>query len=297
MRFSLRQMQIFQEVARQLSYTRAAEILNLTQPATFAQVRQLEDHLGHKLIERLGKNLFLTDAGAVVLQTAQRMMEETANLDMALAELTGLVRGRLRLAVVSTAKYDIPARIGAFCALHPGIEVSMTVGNRKELLDRFAANADDLTILGTPPESLDAVAEPYAENPLVVIAPTDHPLAGQEGLSMHDLARFPFLMRESGSGTRLAAERSFAEAGATPEVRIELGANEAVKQGVIAGMGLSVLSRGTVDLELRHGYLTELRVAPFPIIRHWHVVRQRQKHLSLAATAFRDFLMRQPETS
>lgn len=286
MRYSLRQLQIFQEVARHLSYTRAAESLNLTQPAVFAQVRQLEDQTGHKLIERLGKTLFLTEAGETVLASAQRMLDEVANLDMRLAEMQGLARGRLRLAVVSTAKYDIPARIGAFNAGYPGIEVALTVCNREELLARFARNADDLYILGTPPDGLAADVERYAENPLVVIAPPGHPLAGRDGLGMKDLARYPFLMRESGSGTRLAAERCFQDAGASPSVRLELGANEAVKQGVIAGLGLSVLSRATVALELRHGYLRELDVAPFPIIRHWHVAWPRGKRLTLASEAF-----------
>lgn len=291
MRYSLRQMQIFQEVAAQLSYTRAADVLNLTQPATFAQVRQLEDHLGHKLIERLGKTLSLTQAGEIALKSAQRLAEETENLEMALADLQGLVTGRLRLAVVSTAKYEIPARIGAFSSEFPGVEIALTVGNREELLSRFASNADDLYILGTPPQDMDAVIERYSENPLVVVAPREHPLATRTGLTMRDLADYPFLMRESGSGTRLAAERSFELAGTAPNVRMELGANELVKQGVIAGLGVAVLSRGTVTLELRHGYLVELPVKPFPIFRHWHVAWRKGKKLSLAAEAFVDRLL------
>jgi len=291
MRYSLRQIQIFQEVAAERSYTRAAENLHLTQPATFAQVRQLEEHVGHKLIERLGKTLLLTDAGEIVLESSHRIMEETDNLEMALAELQGLARGRLRLAVVSTAKYDIPARIGSYNEEFPGIEVALTVGNREELLARFARNDDDLYILGTPPQELDATIERYSENPLVVIAPPDHSLTTHSNLTMRDVAKYPFLMRESGSGTRLAAERCFEDAGAVPKVRMELGANEAIKQGVIAGLGLSVLSRGTVTLELRHGYLVELAVSPFPIIRHWHVAWRQEKRLSLAAESFVSRLM------
>lgn len=285
MRYSLRQMQIFQEVARALSYTRAAEALNLTQPAVFAQVRQLEDQVGAPLIERMGKTLYLTEAGETVLQAARAILAEVDDMEMRLADLRGLARGRLRLAVVSTAKYDLPALIGAFSAAHPGIEVALTVGNRQELLARFAANADDLYILGTPPEGLDADSEVYAENPLVVIAPPDHPLAGRD-CRVEDLARYPYLTREEGSGTRRAVERCFAEAGVAPVSRIELGANEAVKQGVMAGMGLAVLSRGTVALELRHGYLVELAVEGFPLIRHWHVAWPRARRRSLAAEAF-----------
>jgi LysR family transcriptional regulator, low CO2-responsive transcriptional regulator len=294
MRYSLRQIEIFRAVARSLSYTRAAETLNLTQPAVFTQVRQLEEQLGEPLIERIGKRLFLTEAGRVVDEAAREILGEVDRLDQRLADLRGLVRGRLRIAIVTTAKYDIPARLGAFCGAHPGIDVALTVGNREELLTRFAANEDDLYVLGTPPEGLDAEAEPFADNPLVLLAPPDHPLAGRRGLSPRDLAGHPFVMRESGSGTRIAAERFFAAAGLHPVVRMELGANEAVKQAVAAGLGLSVLSRGTALLELRHGVLTELDVAGFPIVRQWYVAYPRGKRLSVTAGAFLAILRQGP---
>lgn len=282
---SLRQLQIFQAVARHLSYTRAAEALHLTQPAVFTQVRQLEDQLGSPLIERLGKRLFLTEAGQVVLASAREVLGEMERMEMRLAELRGMARGRLRVAVVSTAKYDIPQRLGAFCRAHPGIDVALTVGNREELLARFAANEDDLYILGTPPEGLEAEAHRYAENPLVMIAPPGHPLAGRR-LRPADIANEAFVMREVGSGTRIAAERYFAAQGLAPVVRMELGANEAIKQAVMAGLGLSVISRGSALLELDQGYLVELAVEGFPILRHWHVVWPRGKRLSVGAQAF-----------
>ncbi|WP_334194700.1 LysR substrate-binding domain-containing protein [Pararhodobacter sp.] len=293
MRYSLRQLQIFRAVAESLSYTRAAEALHLTQPAVFAQVRELQEQLGQPLIERLGKRLYLTEAGQEVMASARAILAEAEAMEMRLAELGGLARGRLRLAVVSTAKYDLPAVIGAFSAAHPGIEVALTVGNRQELLARFAQNADDLYILGQPPEGIDAGAEVYAENPLVVIAPPGHPLAGRQA-RLADLAAYPFLMREEGSGTRRAVEAAFAAAGVAPKGRMELGANEAVKQGVIAGLGLSVLSRGTVALELRHGYLVELAVEGFPLMRHWYVAWPRARRKSLAAEAFLDRLRAGP---
>ncbi|MCB1389306.1 MAG: LysR family transcriptional regulator [Rhodobacteraceae bacterium] len=289
MRYSLRQMQIFRAVAEGLSYTRAAEALNLTQPAVFAQVRELQAQVGQPLIERLGKTLYLTEAGQAVLESARAILGEVEAMEMRLAELQGLARGRLRLAVVSTAKYDLPAAIGAFSAAHPGIEVALTVGNRQDLLARFAQNADDLYILGQPPEGLDAEAEVYAQNPLIVIAPPGHPLAGRR-TTVRALAGYPFLTREAGSGTRRAVEASFAAAGVAPRVRMELGANEAVKQGVIAGLGLSVLSRGTVALELRHGYLVELQVEGFPLMRQWYVAWPRGRRQSVAAGAFLDLL-------
>lgn len=286
MRTSLRQFQIFDAVARERSYTRAAEALHLTQPAVFTQVKQLEDQLGQPLIERVGKTLYLTEAGEAARETARELLDAVARLEMRLADLGGLAQGRLKLAVVSTAKYDLPARIGAFLTRHPGIDVALTVGNRQDLLARFAANEDDLYVLGTPPEGMEAVAERFAENPLVVIAPPDHPLAGRAGLTAADLAAHPFVMREAGSGTRAAAERFFAAAGVVPRVRMELGANEAVKAAVMAGLGLSVLSRGTAALELDHGYLVTLDVAGFPLLRHWYVAHPRGKRLSVAAEAF-----------
>lgn len=287
---SLRQLQIFQAVARSLSYTRAAEELHLTQPAVFTQVRQLEDQLGAALIERIGRRLFLTEAGEVVLAGAREVLDEMARMEMRLADLRGMARGRLRLAAVSTAKYDVPGRLGEFCRRHPGIDVALVVGNRRELLDRFAANEDDLYILGSVPHEIGAESFAFADNPLVVIAPPGHPLAAGRGILPADLAAVPFVMRERGSGTRIAAERFFAAHELAPVVRMELGANEAIKQAVIAGLGLSVLSRGTALLELQQGCLVELQVAGFPLQRQWHVAWPRGKRLSLAAQAFLDQL-------
>lgn len=286
MQASFRQLQIFAAVARSLSYTRAAEDLHLTQPAVFTQVRQLQDQLGTPLIERLGKRLFLTEAGETVLATAREVLDGMERLEMRLAQLRGMARGRLRVAVVSTAKYDIPRRLGEFCRRHPGIDVTLTVGNREELLARFAANEDDLYVLGTPPQEADAEHHAYADNPIVVIAPPGHVLAGRGLLPPAAIAAEPFLMRERGSGTRIAAERFFAERGLQPVVRMELGANEAIKQAVMAGLGLSVISRGSARLELDSGHLTELPVEGFPLMRQWHVAWPRGKRLSVAARAF-----------
>lgn len=305
MQASFRQLQIFAAVARGLSYTRAAEELHLTQPAVFTQVRQLQDQLGAVLIERLGKRLYLTHAGETVLATAREVLGEMERLEMRLAELRGMAQGRLRVAVVSTAKYDIPRRLGEFSRRHPGITVTLTVGNREELLARLAANEDDLYVLGTPPQEADAEHHAYADNPLVVIAPPGHVLAGQAlagqalagqalggggSVPPAALAAGPFLMRERGSGTRIAAERYFAGRGLVPVVRMELGANEAIKQAVMAGLGLSVISRGSARLELESGHLTELPVEGFPLMRQWHVAWPRGKRLSVAARAFLDVL-------
>ncbi|MFN3647008.1 MAG: LysR substrate-binding domain-containing protein [Gemmobacter sp.] len=295
MRISLRQLQIFRAVAQEMSFTRAAEALNLTQPAVFTQVRQMEAALGHVLIERIGKRLFLTEAGRTVLETAREVLEAIDRMDMQLADLGGLARGRLRIAAVSTAKYQVPGHLGVFCRRHPGIDVALTVGNREELLARFAANEDDLYILGTVPEDLDAEHRTFARNLLVLVAPPDHPLTGQADVPPARLADEIFVMRERGSGSRSAAERFFAAHGLAPRVRMELGSNEAVKQAVAAGLGLSVISRGTALLELEHGVLHELPVAGFPLVRDWHVAWPRGKHLSIAAQTFLTELQHAPE--
>ena len=295
MRVSLRQLQIFRAVAQDMSYTRAAEALNLTQPAVFTQVRHMEEALGQTLIERIGKRLFLTEAGRTVLETAREVLGAIDRMDMHLAELGGLARGRLRIAAVSTAKYQVPQHLGAFCRRHPGIDVALTVGNREELLARFAANDDDLYILGTVPDDLEAEHRTFARNLLVLVAPPDHPLAGQAAVPPARLADEVFVMRERGSGSRSAAERFFAAHGLAPRVRMELGSNEAVKQAVAAGLGLSVISRGTALLELQHGVLRELAVDGFPLLRHWHVAWPRGKQLSVAAQAFLKELQHAPD--
>lgn len=291
MRYTLRQLQVFRCVAETLSYTVAAERLHLTQPAVFAQVRQLEGQVGQPLIERAGKRLHVTETGELVLRTAESILAEVERLEAAIGALRGLSAGRLDLAVVSTAKYTLPWLLGPFCKTYPGIDIRLTVGNRSELLERFAANRDDLYILGAVPENLPAEHIILAPNPLVVVAPPDHPLVGRKGLSAQQLAEHPFIMREAGSGTRRALEGYFIEAGAAPIIRFELGANEAVKQAVMAGLGLSALSQGTVQMEMDHGYLVELDVTGFPLRRNWTMAWNRDKSLSMAAAALRDDLI------
>ena len=291
MRFSLHQLRVFAAVARHLSYTRAAEELHLTQPAVFTQVKQLEESLGQPLLERLGKQLYLTDAGRETLATAHETLNALERLEMRLADLQGLKRGRLRLAIVTTAESMIPRLLGAFCQQYPGIDATLTVANRETLLARLADNIDDLVVLGAPPEHIDVVATAFADNPLVVVARHDHPLANSRAIALTRIAEESLILREAGSGTRLAAERLFAEHGLEPRVRLELGSNEAVKQAVAGGLGLTLLSAHTLALEGESGLLRVLDVEGLPLIRQWYVAYQRGKHLSVVAKAFLDFLL------
>ncbi len=286
MRFSLRQLHIFEAVARHLSYTRAAEELHLTQPAVFAQVKQLEDNIGLPLLERIGKQMFLTDVGREVLATSREVRDAIDRLEMRLDNMHGLKKGKLHIAIVTTAEYLIPRLLGEFCTRYPGIEAALTVTNREMLLARLTDNIDDLVILGAPPEHLDVVASPIADNPLVVLARHDHPLAGRKKITLRRIAEEPFLLREPGSGTRLATERLFSEKGLAPRIRMELGSNEAIKQAIAGGLGISVLSSHTVALEGEQGPLQVLDVQGFPLMRQWYVAHLAGKHLSAVAEAF-----------
>lgn len=294
MHVSLRQLSIFEAVARHLSYTRAAEELHLTQPAVFTQVKQLEESVGLPLLERIGKRIHLTDAGREVLVTSRETIKGLDRLEMRLAEMQGLKRGRLRVAMVTTAKYLIPRLLGEFCVKYPGIEASLTVTNREKLLARIAADEDDLSILGAPPDGMDVVATPIAANPLVVIARNDHPLAGRKKIPLARLAEEPFVAREPGSGTRLATERFFAEHGLSLKVRMELGSNEAIKQALAGGLGVSVLSLHTLTLEGAGGLLQPLDVKGFPLQRKWYVAYPSGKHLSAVAETFIEYLLAEP---
>jgi len=291
---TLRQLEVFDAIARLGSFTRAAEELFLTQPTVSMQMKKLGDAVGLPLFEQVGKKIYLTDAGRELQKTCRGIFDHFANFEMTVADLKGLKRGALRLAVVTTAKYFAPRLLGPFCDQYPGIEVSLKVSNRERVLERLAENQDDLYILGQPPEELDAVAEPFLENPLVVLAPASHPLAGVKRIPLRRLAEEPFLVREPGSGTRIAVERLFAEHDLAIKVRMELGSNEAIKQAIVGGLGLSVLSRHTLALDAPMGQLAILDVEGFPIERHWYAVYPNGKQPSVVARTFLDYLRQAP---
>lgn len=246
---TLRQLEVFAAIARLGSFTRAAEELHLTQPTVSMQIKKLADAVGLPLFEHVGKKVYLTEAGRALHAFTREIFDHFSKLEMTIADMKGLKQGTLKLAVVTTAKYFAPRLLGPFCQKYPGIDVSLKVSNRERVLERLADNQDDLYILGQPPEDIDAVAEPFLENPLVVLAPADHPLAGRKKIPLKRLTEEPFLMREPGSGTRKAVERLFADRELALKVRMELGSNEAIKQAIVGGLGLSVLSRHTLALD------------------------------------------------
>lgn len=293
MHLTLRQLKVFESVARLLNYTRAARELHLTQPAVSMQIKQLEDSLGVALFEQLGKRIHLTDAGQEVLGYARTINQQLDELEGILDRIKGLSGGRLRISVATTANYFIPTLLGTFARRYPDVTVTLDVTNRETLLRQISENSVDLAIMGQPPAGLDVEAQAFMENPLVIVAPPDHPLANQETIPLARLQDEVFLVREPGSGTRIAMERFFSERGMKLKTGMEVGSNEAIKQSVQAGLGLGLLSRVTIEQELALKRLVVLDVADFPIMRHWYVVHRRGKRLSAAAEAFKLFMLRE----
>lgn len=287
---TLRQLKVFESVARNLSYTRAAEELYLTQPTVSIQLKQLTDIVGLPLLEQIGKRVYLTDTGRELLKVCRDIFDGLSRFEMLVSDMKGVKAGKLRLAVITTAKYFVPRLLGQFCQRYPGIDVSLKVTNRERVLQRMVENQDDLYVLGTPPGNMDIVVEPFLENPLVVVAASNHPLATEKNISPQRLANEQFLMREPGSGTRLATEQFFGERGLKLKVRMELGSNEAIKQAVTGGLGIAVLSAHTLALERNSEELVFLDVKDFPIRRHWHLAYPKDKQLSVVALAFLEFL-------
>lgn len=297
MHLTLRQLKVFESVARHLNYTRAAEELHLTQPAVSMQIKQLEEHLAVPLFEQLGKRIHLTEAGQEVLGYARAINQQLDELESVLNRMKGLGGGRLKISVASTANYFVPTLLGSFSRRYPEVTVSLDVTNRETLLSQLAENNVDLVIMGRPPADADVDAESFMDNPLVVVAPPDHPLAGKKKIPLKRLQEETFLVREPGSGTRVAMERFFNERGMKLKTGMEVGSNEAIKQAVQAGLGLGLLSRVTIEQELELKRLVELDIQEFPIMRHWYVVHRKGKRLSAAAEAFRGFVVRNSSPS
>ena len=291
MHITLRHLRIFEAVASHGSISRAAGELHLTQPAVSMQMKQLEEQIGLPLVEQIGRRICLTEAGQMLRVHARDIAGRIAHLNASMEQFRGLERGLLRLAVVSTANYFLPALIAEFNARHPGVRISLQVGNREFVLSALADSSTELAITGQPPDGVDVVAQNFKDNPLVVIASPRHALAGQSHVSMARLAEEILVVREPGSGTRAAAKRHFAALGLAMRAGCEFGTNEAIKQAVRAGLGVAVVSAQTIELELQTGCLAVLPVEGFPIVRQWYVVHRTQHRLSAAAATFRDMLL------
>ncbi len=291
MNITLRQLKVFAAVARHLSFTRAAEELCLTQPAVSMQVKQLENQLDIPLFEQLGKRIYLTEAGEEVYHYARNVAQQLDELETVLNNMKGLGQGKLRISVATTANYFAPILLATFCKRFPGVTVSLDVTNRQTLLSQLSENEVDLVIMGQPPEEMELEAGAFMENPLVIVAPPDHPLVKEQAIPLKRLEQETFLVREPGSGTRNAMQRFFDHHDVHVSTGMEVGSDEAIKQSVQAGLGLGLLSKDTIQMELTLGRLAILDVQNFPILRHWYVVHRRGKRLSAVSQAFKQFLL------
>jgi DNA-binding transcriptional LysR family regulator len=288
---TLRQLRTFTEVARLLSFTAAAKALHLTQPAVSMQVHQLEQAAGLPLFERMGRRIHLTDAGREMLRCAAGVSDLLREAGDAMKALQGVGGGELHLGVVTTAKYFAPKLLAEFRRLHPEATLRLTVSNREAMVSGLAENTVDLVIMGRAPRGLDTVAVPFAQHPLAIIAAPDHPLARKQRIPFARLKQETFIIRERGSGTRMAMEQFFTAHRFRPAETVEMSSNETIKQAVMAGMGVSFLSLHTAGLEIATKRITALDVAGTPVMRAWHVVHREKKRLSPVAQAFKQFLL------
>jgi len=293
---TFRQLRVFNEVARHLSFAKAAEALHLTPPAVTMQVKELEGHVGLPLFERTGRNVSLTTPGEYMLVYARKMLSTLKDAEDAAARLKQVEAGTLTIGMVSTAKYFLPRLLAQFREEHVGVEIRLAEGNREHLVQMLQANDVDVAVMGRPPKELATRAEPFAAHPHVFVAPVDHPLI-KEGVlpTVESLRPYGFIVREQGSGTRAALEKFLEQAHLEPRVIMEMGSNETIKQAVMAGMGISFLSLHTLQLELDNGLLALLQVDGTPVVRAWNVVHTLSKVLSPAAEAFRYFILERGE--
>jgi LysR family transcriptional regulator, low CO2-responsive transcriptional regulator len=290
-RYTLRQLDTFAEVARHASVSAAAQALHITQPAVSMQLRQLEQAVGVPLVEPVGRGIRLTAAGEEFERLALSALAPLKDLDDAFAARRSLKRGRVDLAVVSTAKYFIPMLLVAFRRKHPGVDVKLRLENREGVLGLLERNEVDLIVMGRAPESIPCVARAFASNPMGIVAAPSHPLSRRRRAPLSLLKGQEFVVREEGSGTRAAMERLFAKARVKPQIVMEMPSNETIKQAVMAGMGLAFLSLRTVRHELAAGRLVLLDVQGLPLMREWYVTHRETKRLAPAALAFEQFLV------
>lgn len=296
MHFTLQQLKLFESVARNGSYTRAAEELHVSQPAVSIQVKRLESQLDLQLFEKIGKKIVLTQAGHKVLQASDSILQQVEWLKESIDELNSTIAGPLQVAVVTTAKYFMPHLLGGFLKQYPKVEPRLKFTNRASLMERLSNSEDDFVVMGQIPKDKQLVSYPFLNNVLGIIAPVDHPLATERSIPLQRLLKERFLVREPGSGTRSVLEKLLEVQGHPPiEPYMELGSSEAIKQGVMAGLGIAIASHHIFQLELENKRLAVLDVEGFPLVRRWYAVHRRGGKLSLAAQGFLDYILEEGE--
>jgi len=288
---TLRQLKVFESVARLLSFSRAAEELHLTQPAVSTQIRKLEEHAGLPLFEQFGKKIYLTPAGAELLDISRGIIQQFELAETAMTQFKGVSGGKLNVAVISAGDYFFPRLLVEFIGRHQGVVLNFTVHNREELLAQMAANLTDLAIMVRPPVDAEMQSEAFAPHPYVIVAAPTHRLVGERGIRVDRLVCEPFVVREKGSDTWQSMQEGFGTHLAKLNIAMEIKSTETIKQAVIAGMGLGFVSAHTIAQELRSESLKVLDVQGFPLMLHWYVVQRRHKRLAPVAQAFKEFLL------
>jgi len=293
---TLRQLRIFAAVARHLNFARAAEEVSLTAPAVSMQIKELETEIGLPLFDRSSRKVSLTMVGEYVLAYTQRVLSAMRDAEDMVARFRGLKTGSLDVAMVSAAKYFLPRLLTRFRDEHPGIEVRLHIGSNREAVGALMRDgAIDLAIMGRPPRNWPSRAEPFAMHPHGLVTSVEHPFARMEKVSARALLSEGFIVREPGSGTRAALDEFMEAHQMTPRIVMEMASNEAIKQAVMAGMGIALLSLHTVGLELEHQLIAAPETEGLPVMRRWHVVNTLAKTLSPAAEAFRYFILEHGE--
>lgn len=287
MNISFKQLRLFLALADTGSVTAAAKATHVSQPTASMQLKDMSEAVGLPLYEVVGKKIYLTAAGQELAASARSIAQTWDAFEQGVHAVKGLARGQLRLAVVSTAEYFMPRLVGHFCKRHPAIDVSLQILNRDGVVQRLRENRDDLYIMSMPPADMDLQDEVFMSNPIVVIAASSDPLAQQAQVPLRDLAKRRFILREKGSGTRMAGDLFFKKMKFRPDVRLELGSNESIKESVAGGLGLGLVSRHALHgLQKEHG-VSVIDVQGFALPSAWHMVHPSGKKLSPLAQAFK----------
>ncbi len=289
---NLHQLRLFMAVAEHGSFTRAAEELRISQPSVSARIRDLEEAVHMPLFEQIGRRIYLTDAGKELRERAEVILRNVEEAQRALEQLKGLERGMLRVVATTTVgSYILPKVLGRFHRTYPGVSLALDVTNWTRAVDLLRHHRMDLAVLGPTDDIGDMTVSNFVPNELVVAAAPTHPLVGRRGVPWDELALYPMLVREHGSGTRADTERLFAERGLTPIMAMELRHSTAIKQGVAAGLGVSLLSKQAMGLELSNGTLVALDVQGLPLRRDWHIVHRHESRLPHTAAIFKEMLL------
>lgn len=288
------QLELFKTVAEKKSFSRASEVLHISQPAISQQISALEQYLGVKLLERTTRKVTLTEEGKILYQYALQISQLFDEAERAISEFTGMVKGVLRIgASLTIGEYLLPNIIGEFKAKYPQVQIMLDVFNTKRIVQSLLQQDIDVGLVEGPVNSEELTVKPLMEDELCVIVSHKHPLAGRSSVSLEELACFPFVLREKGSGTREVMEEALRKAGWDPKdmiVNLELGSTEAVKAAVEANLGITILSKRTVRKELQLNVLKVLSIEGLEIKRKFYLVHNPKKHRTPAMEHFLDFL-------